>query len=377
MNTSNNDNLKLLDTDPVQISPISEDAKGEPQPVETELTGAIPQAAPLEYLTMANVRDAIGGVTWLWEQWIPEKCLTIVAAHPGVGKSAFVLGSIVKAVTQGSPFLDGSEPTRNGKVIWCDTESAHDGNVDRISDWGIDPDLILIPGSDVCHSFQADNGEDVARLCELSRQQDIQLIVIDSLRGTHSKDENSSQHVAKVMEKLSEVASTLQIAVILIHHCRKSQGDQVNDKPVLRGSSAIEALARSIIMLEKIDSGTTKFVGVSSSKNNFSMPADDLGFQITDTGIVASAIPGKTVTLNKNQKAKQFLQEQLANGPKKSTDLEESATKQGIKKKTLDRATKELGLIKDKEMDGWYTSLPKIFVDDVKQISGEEKEDSH
>lgn len=371
--TGNSDNLEVKAA--VAASQVGEDSPGEDAAKKSEPKQTEPnEVGKLKIVTMADVAEIVGGVTWLWQDWIPRGFLTIVGAYTGVGKSAFVLGSIAKAVIHNIPFLDGQSPQCTGKVIWCDTEASQGGNVDRIFNWGIDSGSIIMPNGEPIDEFKADNPKDLSGLRGRAIQEDAQLIVFDTFRGAHDGDENSSQ-INDLMVKLSRLAQELQIAVILIHHCRKKSESDPWAKPTLRGSSAIEAMARSIIMLETQTSDLSEIVRVYSCKHNFCRKPEEFGFKITEGGICANELPMKNVQLTQLQKAVQFLQEFLKDGPRRSTELDEAEDAQGFSDSTLQRAKKKLEVKAYKVGNEWFSCLPEYLAADSQEDAQDNNEE--
>ena len=62
---------------------------------------------PGDYSTWADIAAMLGPITWSWRGWLPDGLLTIVAAEPGVGKSALCL-----RIAQTLSLIHISEPTR-------------------------------------------------------------------------------------------------------------------------------------------------------------------------------------------------------------------------------------------------------------------------
>lgn len=53
-----------------------------------------------------------------------------------------------------------------------------------------------------------------------------------------------------------------------------------------------------------------------------------------------------------------FLREELKGGPRPVAEIEAKAQRQGIAKRTLDRARTEIGIRPKKSKKGWMLSLP-------------------
>lgn len=304
--------------------------------------------------TMADVATLVSGVTWLWPNWVPQGLVTLVVADPGVGKSAFVLGCMVKAVTSDSSFIDGTAPLRRGPVIWCDTEATHAGNLDRIRDWGINPQMLFMPGKEALDGFKIVDPSHIERVRELAFMNDVSMIVIDSLRNAHDCDENSSE-MAEVMQTLVTLAQELQIAIVAIHHLKKRQFGQPADLNSVRGSSTIGAAVRSAIFLDR-PRATSRVVSVTSGKHNFSLPPESLAFEMTINGIYPAQPQSESISAIES--ASNFLTEFLQEGPVRSTEVLEAALAAGISPTTLQRAKGPTGVTRVKYGTEWYFYLP-------------------
>jgi putative DNA primase/helicase len=130
-----------------------------------------------------------------------------------------------------------------------------------------------------------------------------------------------------------------------------------------------------------VEAGITERRLLLPVKNNIGPRAAGLGYRLEQTivsgGIVMSRVAWDsspvTVTANEAMKtshnpessgalteAKEFLQEQLSDGPKAVKEIERLAADLEIKARTLRRARKELGVktSKDGYSEGWSWSLP-------------------
>ena len=56
--------------------------------------------------------------------------------------------------------------------------------------------------------------------------------------------------------------------------------------------------------------------------------------------------------------AKEFIQKELADGPRPSSELEEMSISQRISRASYDRARNALGVVSEKKGEKWYVSLP-------------------
>jgi AAA domain len=219
---------------------------------------------------------------------------------------------------------------------------------------------LLLNGEDPFQSLSIDSDEDLSKLRDQIQREEVPLVVIDSLRSAHGGEENSSQKVGEVMNKLAHLAQETGVAILVVHHTKKLFEGQDVDHNSARGSNAVIALARSMIALSKPDRNDDA-IRVEVVKSNVAKRPRALGFRITETGIVRCPAPyPKKAEKPPSQlvSAKTFLQELLAGGTKKSKDVEAAAKAAGIAEKTLQRAKQELGVISDKQGNGWIWKPP-------------------
>jgi hypothetical protein len=316
---------------------------------------------PKSSTSLEDVAAKIQGVRWLWNGWIPYGMVTLLFAEPGVGKSAFVLGSIVTAIVNRRPFLDNQGGFRDPQsVIWCDTEAAHAMTVERAMQWGTPMGRLLLNGDDPFKSFSLDSAKDLSELRDQIRRERVPLVVIDALRSAHSGEENSSQKVGEVMQKLAHMAQETGVAIVVVHHSRKIGEGQNVDHNSARGSNAVIALARSVIALSKPDRENDA-IRVEVVKSNVASHPPPLGFRISETGIVRCSAPyakKREKPPSQLEIAQLFLREQLANGAMKVTEVTEAADAGSIAAKTLRRAKELLGIRSGKRGNEWWWELP-------------------
>ena len=175
---------------------------------------------------------------WLGQLWLPKGYLVLVTGESGVGKSFFLI-YLIGVITQGFKFPDEFVYTGNCKrVVWIEAEAAQAMNNERAEKMGIDLENINSFTEDPFKDFQITNPSDQKRLRELAGRDDIEVIMIDSLSGINTSDENSSD-MSKHLKKLAEIARDTNTIIILTHHLRKkSIIREANDRlERVRGSS--------------------------------------------------------------------------------------------------------------------------------------------
>jgi len=105
--------------------------------------------------------------------------------------------------------------------------------------------------------------EDLALLVASCRMiGDLELVVLDPLRDIHSAEEDSSDAMKTVMQRLRAVSVLLGASVMAVHHTAKSSADTAQRRPGqrLRGSSAIHgAIDFGIYLSDLTGDGETTF----------------------------------------------------------------------------------------------------------------------
>jgi len=154
----------------------------------------------------------------------------VYAAPDKAGKSTLVTAGVA-ALTTGQTFL-GDDVTA-GAALWCLLEEHATTLAIRAKTFGTQGDCLSV--------FELRPGlEDVRR--EIAEQH-ADVLVIDTLiewAGDQVTESSKSEQWRPIMGELRSLARELNIAVIVLHHARKSDG-------VARDSSAITAAADVIL----------------------------------------------------------------------------------------------------------------------------------
>lgn len=325
--------------------------------IEQEILRIDPNSPdPSAVATGEDLVKEVGGVDWICDRWLPKQFLTILAGPPGVGKSALALGGFVKPITENEmwPWGDADGPPL-GRVMWVEAEQAYSILAARIDAYGVTPNRVLLHDSNPFGPIRLSDSEWVSDFRERVQIHQPSLVVVDSFRGTHAGDENKSEVVQPLLDALTEVARLANIPVLLVHHLGK-RGEDRNALDRLRGSSAIGAMGRVIIGIDRPDRDS-EWCRVAVIKSNFAKP-EPFGFLIGDNGLEFGEPPEESGPRTKRDEAVAFLREQLEAGPKRQTEIEAAAAEKGLSSTTLKRAKREAG-IQSKQMEGaWWWSLP-------------------
>ena len=325
------------------------------------LTNCQPNSpCPTETVDMSEAMKSVQGVRWLWRGWIPYSMCCEVFGEPGDGKSAFVLGGIINAVTTGCKWPDGQlGPRKPHNVLWCDTEGKTGETVERIKRWGLPPKRILLPFPDIFQPICITNPDHLRRIELLIGSKSIHLVVIDALRTAHGHDENCSR-VAQALQPLAQIAERTNTAITVVHHSRKLQIGEDITANASRGSNAIHAMMRSAIGIDKPDPDSP-FRRVSVVKENLGSKPKPMGFCITDTGLQFGEAPQRPHRETQQDKAAAFLRDKLSDGkPHHSKPIIDEGEQHGFSGRTLQRVvTGRLGVRPDKQGSKWFWQLKR------------------
>jgi putative DNA primase/helicase len=329
------------------------------------------------------------GVDWLWHGRFALGKIGLIAGLPDMGKGQ-IAAFLAAAATAKVELPCGEGTTPQGNVIWFNAEDdVRDTILPRLIAAGADPKRVhfvngaRVGGEDKTFSLVTD-----LRLLRkaVERIGNVVLVIIDPVSaylGVGKVDGRSATDVRGVLTPLKDMAEELHITVIGIAHFNKK--DDIKSA-LLRVSDSIAyvAAARHVyaVLHDPEDKNSKLFV---KAKNNLAPDKKALryGMGVKKVGhdkrlgvdIEAPFIVWHPqhveITANEamqaagghtaKREAREFLLERLEAGPMKADDIIEEAKQDGIAKRTLDRAKKELGIKSRKtptKFEGeWYWEL--------------------
>ena len=300
-------------------------------------------------------------VKWLWYPFIPYGKLTIIQGDPGDGKSTFIL-NIAAVLSKGEGFDDAMESGKPANVIY---QTAEDGLVDTVKP------RLESAGADCSRISIIDESEKSVSMTDDRLEQEIvkenaKLLILDPIQAYlgGSTDMNRANEARNITKKLGSIAERTGCAIVLIGHMNKGSGA----KAAYRGMGSIDffAVARSVLLVGRIE-GQPDMRAVVQIKNNLSAFGHPKAFELAEDGFrwigdyeitVDEVLGGIAPKANKLDAARKFLKE-LA-GPKvmiQSNEILEMAAQEGISKRTLETAKKELGIKAKRVAGNWYWDL--------------------
>ena len=314
---------------------------------------------PYGAASMADVMETIDGVRFLVPDWIPFGMCTMLMAPPGYGKSAFALYGLVRPIITPCQWFSGNGgPKKAGNVLWCDTEGSAAITVQRIKDWGLNPRRIKLPfEDDPLRSVNLADDKDLDIIEGVVNRYKTKLVVVDSLRGSHSSDENNSK-IASFLKRVADIAERSKAGVVIIHHTRKiPEGEEITADSS-RGSNAILAMVRSQLAIDRPNKDSD-CCRLQMLKENLGIKPKAIGFQITSDGLVFGAAPEKAQKETQKTRGVDWLLANMKPGKwYAASEMLDSADHDALSKTNLARAREELGIVKPdnvKKEDGkWF-----------------------
>lgn len=219
-------------------------------------------------------------------------------AHGGVGKSSVTFAEAVAMVTGKS--LLGVKPEKALRVWYWNGEDPADELQRRIAatikHYGITKDdmgdrLFVDSGRTMPIVIAEDSKSgtkisvpDVTAVIETLKENKIDVFIIDPFVSVHRVAENDNTGIEKVVKSFSHIAEAAHCSVMLVHHSRKTNGNEVTTEDG-RGASALLAAVRAARALNKmtkadaqslrIDEGERqRYIRSDNGKASMMPPAD-------------------------------------------------------------------------------------------------------
>jgi hypothetical protein len=315
-------------------------------------------------------------VEWLWPGRLPLGKLAVLDGDPGLGKSAVTL-DLAARVSAGLELPDGEQCDPAGVVLL----SAEDGLADtirpRLDAAGANTERIVglspiledsVSGRPVSLPKDLDVIEQAIEYVGAS------LVVVDPLMAflAGGTDSHKDQDIRRVLTPLAALAERTRAAVLVVRHLNKAVGGNA----LYRGGGSIGIIgaARSGLVVAVDPEDPDRRV-LASTKHNLSKAAPSLVFCVgTAPNSAARVIWGGTSSLSADDilrespdpeemsalaRAKEFLLEELEDGPVAANRVRKDARALDISERTLKRAKEVLRVGSKKQSDGsWSWVLP-------------------
>lgn len=228
-------------------------------------------------------------VRYLLKGWVPYSMLTGLVGEPKVGKSAFALWGLVRPVITGRSWFTHQLGAPPGYAVWCDTEHRAAVNLDRAAKWGLPVRNILTPFKDRREVVNIDNPEHIKRITAVVNRYKAGLVVVDSYRGAHARDENNST-IAVGLQALGGICEETGVACVVLHHAKKMQVDEDLTINCGRGSNAFLAAVACQIAIDRPDP-KSDWRRVQVLGENLGIAPPPAGFRVTHKGLEFGQAP--------------------------------------------------------------------------------------
>jgi archaellum biogenesis ATPase FlaH len=247
-NTSNKPPLPIPELKAVYTSICNKELRSNPSKEEAK------EAKPKEFKTHkinALKKETPKENPFVVNPFVVENALTIIHGGTGSGKSLLTL-KLIDDITLGNKFL-GEYETKKTKCLLIDLEMTYDDCIVRAravcSDENDSDVMTEIP-------FKVTDKKDMEFLRDYINDNQIGVVVFDTLSKVHSADENSNTQMTPVIQNLVELAREEELAVILIHHINKSS--EATGLAKGRGASAIADNAASYLAVSSKQVGKAR-----------------------------------------------------------------------------------------------------------------------
>jgi len=330
-------------------------------------------------------------IRWLWPGKIARGKVSMLAGHPGLGKSQVTV-SMAAVVSTGGLWPVSSDQCERGSVIIL---SAEDDPADtirpRLEAVGADLnrvhtlDAVREPNKNgvlVTRSFNL--AVDIERFGGLAKQMgDVALIVIDPITAyLGGVDSHKNADVRGLLAPLASMAAERNAAIVCVSHLTKSGGNEAMLR--VMGSLGFVAAARAAYLVGK-DPEDDKRRLFLPMKNNLADDTGGLAFWVRGhdlgNGIWTSCVEwdSEPVTMTADElmrpegdpeersalnDAMDWLRALLCSGELDSKQIRADARQSGISWRTVERAKGCLGIKSVKEGFGktgaWSWRLPSL-----------------
>lgn len=336
-------------------------------------------------------------IRWLWSGRIARGKVSMLAGHPGLGKSQLT-ASLAAIVTTGGTWPVDKTPCERGNVIFFSAEDdAEDTIRPRLEAAGADLGRVFILDAVVEETGSRPRAfnltTDLHRLGEmLSHLGEVALVVIDPITAyLGGTDSHKNADIRALLAPLGDLAAKHGAAVVCVSHLNKGGGGEALTR--VTGSLAFVAASRAafLIVRDKEDQHRRLFLPI---KNNIGNDESGLAFTVESyslpEGIETSRVKweDEPVTITADEAmapqgdpeersalddAKEFLSTLLADGPVSSKHIKGDAEGAGHSWQTIRRAQKALGIEAHKAgMKGpWLWQLPSKMLNSSEDAQAE------
>ncbi|GJE77238.1 AAA family ATPase [Methylorubrum suomiense] len=257
--------------------PLEEEVPAAPaRPSQTKPAGI--QARRFEWIDPAEIPRR----EWLLGRHLIRKFISATISPGGVGKSSLAIAEALSLATGRN--LIGQQPFGRRRVWYVNLEDPYDELQRRVIatalHYGIDPAdldgfLYVNSGRDggIVVARQERSGIVLAEPVLENLRTDIlgkmiDCMMVDPFVSCHEVDENSNGAINAVATAWADLADRTEIAIDLIHHSKKTGGNEVQVEDA-RGASALLSKARAGRVLNVMSKEEAERAGIENRRSHF------------------------------------------------------------------------------------------------------------
>lgn len=338
------------------------DSPGEPGPDgEPKNPEGVPDdgvAPDFDFATNEDLKRADVSTQWVWDLWFQRSVVNLVAAEAGLGKTRF-MADLCRRIAMKLPWPDGT-PTPEWEsqyiAMWVAADRNH-GELLTLSEKFGFGERICYSGSKAVplEGLNLNTMSDFHGLYRRLKAARPMFLIVDTAGGSTSYNLAKQEEARSFFSPLSDIAGRLNICVVVITHLNAS-------KNVLgkRAEERVRVVLR--MSAENRESKTPRRLEIVKSNSLFPEPLGMIlgseGNEYNDTPPVApesgygsphasgSDSPERGPP-TRVRECSEWLEQVLADRPRKLFELIKEAQSKGFDKKLLYRARSHLNLIED------------------------------
>lgn len=282
---------------------------------------------------------------WIISNLIPKHGLVAVAGPPESCKSYFTTYLGI-AVARGQRLFD-QFATKQTPVLLIDQENLPVWIQQRFTQFHAESDLPLYIYADRSSPFNLEDQATFVQVSNYIETHEIGLVILDTLRLSHNRDENSSTDMKPVFERLKALAQ--KAAVLFIQHHRKMDrnhrdkmhGEDMMGSMLIRGS--VDYQMSMIKVSDVADSVTQIKVSQTKARYTRNLPPFTLTLEESTNGLTFIYDGAVSIVDSKLTRAKQVIIKLLKTQPLTRQELMSRLTADAVCSiRTGDEALKQL-----------------------------------
>jgi DNA repair protein RadA/Sms len=342
-------------------------------------------------------------VDWLWQNYIPAGCVTILEGDPGAGKT-LVLADLAARVSNGflapdrQPAFDepGYDPAPSPELVWwfAGHDDLEETLAPRLRAAGANPSLVrIIEGTEdmkkqLCRKVSFPEDFDPLWKCKGAAPR---LVIVDLLSAFCGGSLNH-QRAVKALREFARFAEATGAAVVVVRPLNRRVGALASE----RGSAgaALAAEARSVLLLGSHPNDPQRQVLAAVKCNLCAKPPSQEWAIVESDGespvprvswlgpsavhadeLVKTSRPTPAPSPFEQKKVEEWLGEKLKAGPKLAKEINEQAKLDDVPPILLRRAQISLGVVPAGSNGSTKWSLPGESSEEEGTQTGSRSED--